>query len=340
LLTLASHPPSRTTTNQSRRKPQTRTVYALSSYALQRIEAGPNNLSSFLPPPQPDKISPHQLPAAIRKDASASMPNPPDQHPLRHTSIADTPQQIPQHRRATTSASGTPALAPPQDDRADRRGAPNGPPRRRFRRHSRPRHLIAISPRSSSMTRPRYRRRQLPSPQAQARLPLRTPALHQPWPITSVTIFSLIEPSAHLNEKVIRAPKAPANDTQAALHRFITGITVDHLLTSPPGVGPRSQTRTDPLMLNLPGPRPKSSPTPRQVPLTSRPAPTGPFLQLWLCILVASREYQRTLRILRPPNILAPGGGGGLPPPPEYRRNDTTAPTTRSSNTAVLLETL
>jgi CubicO group peptidase (beta-lactamase class C family) len=145
--------------------------------------------------------------------------------------------------------------------------------------------------------------------QAQRDSLFRTASLTKP--ITSVTIFSLIEQGKlNLNDKVFGPNGILDNgDGKPPYKPFITDITVDHLLTHTAGGWPSDST--DPMMLNLPWTQAKViTHTLAKVPLTNPPGTHWACSNFGYCILgrvieqITDEPYESYVRT----NILGPCG--------------------------------
>jgi CubicO group peptidase (beta-lactamase class C family) len=130
-------------------------------------------------------------------------------------------------------------------------------------------------------------------------------------PITSVTIFSLIEQGKlNLNDKVFGPSGILDNGYGKPPYKpFITDITVDHLLTHTAGGWPNDST--DPMMLNLPWNQTKIiTNTIAKVPITNPPGTHWAYSNFGYCILgrvieqVTDEPYETYVRT----NILGPCG--------------------------------
>jgi CubicO group peptidase (beta-lactamase class C family) len=130
-------------------------------------------------------------------------------------------------------------------------------------------------------------------------------------PITSVTIFSLIEQGKlNLNDKVF-GPNGilDIGYGKPPYKPFITDITVDHLLTHTAGGWPNDST--DPMMLNLPWNQTKIiTNTIAKVPITNPPGTHWAYSNFGYCVLgrvieqVTDEPYETYVRT----NILGPCG--------------------------------
>jgi CubicO group peptidase (beta-lactamase class C family) len=145
--------------------------------------------------------------------------------------------------------------------------------------------------------------------QAQRDSLFRTASLTKP--ITSVTIFSLIEQGKlNLNDKVFGPNGILDNGYGKPPYKpFITDITVDHLLTHTAGGWPSDST--DPMMLNLPWTQTKViTHTLAKVPLTNPPGTHWACSNFGYCILgrvieqITDEPYESYVRT----NILGPCG--------------------------------
>jgi CubicO group peptidase (beta-lactamase class C family) len=130
-------------------------------------------------------------------------------------------------------------------------------------------------------------------------------------PITSVTIFSLIEQGKlNLNDKVFGPSGILDNGYGKPPYKpFITDITVDHLLTHTAGGWPNDST--DPMMLNLPWNQTKLiTNTIAKVPITNPPGTHWAYSNFGYCVLgrvieqVTDEPYETYVRT----NILGPCG--------------------------------
>jgi CubicO group peptidase (beta-lactamase class C family) len=130
-------------------------------------------------------------------------------------------------------------------------------------------------------------------------------------PITSVTIFSLIEQGKlNLNDKVFGPNGILDNGYGKPPYKpFITDITVDHLLTHTAGGWPNDAT--DPMMLNLPWNQTKLiTNTIAKVPITNPPGTHWAYSNFGYCILgriieaVTGEPYDAYVET----NILGPCG--------------------------------
>ncbi|HTC76336.1 MAG TPA: serine hydrolase domain-containing protein [Edaphobacter sp.] len=130
-------------------------------------------------------------------------------------------------------------------------------------------------------------------------------------PITSVTIFSLIEQGKlNLNDKVFGPNGILDNGYGKPPYKpFITDITVDHLLTHTSGGWPNDST--DPMMLNLPWNQTKViTHTIAKVPISNPPGTHWAYSNFGYCILgrvieqVTGERYESYVRT----NILGPCG--------------------------------
>ena len=130
-------------------------------------------------------------------------------------------------------------------------------------------------------------------------------------PITSVTIFSLIEQGKlNLNDKVFGPSGILDNGYGKPPYKpFITDITVDHLLTHTCGGWPNDDT--DPMMLNLPWNQTKIiTNTIAKVPITNPPGTHWAYSNFGYCVLgrvieqVTDEPYETYVRT----NILGPCG--------------------------------
>ena len=130
-------------------------------------------------------------------------------------------------------------------------------------------------------------------------------------PITSVTIFSLIEQGKlNLNDKVFGPSGILDNGYGKPPYKpFITDITVDHLLTHTAGGWPNDST--DPMMLNLPWNQTKIiTNTIAKVPITNPPGTHWAYSNFGYCVLgrvieqVTDEPYETYVRT----NILGPCG--------------------------------
>jgi CubicO group peptidase (beta-lactamase class C family) len=242
------------------------------------------------------------------------MPNPPDQYPLRqHLTRRLLLSNLVSTAAATTL--GLPSLqtlAQPQDDRATgQQRAEMGRIAGEFRRQfSVPATSIAISRNGRFVYDQAVGmadRRLLT--QAQQDSLFRIASLTMP--ITSVTIFSLIEQGKlNLNEKVFGPNGILDNGYGKPPYKpFITDITVDHLLTHTAGGWPSDHT--DPMMLNLPWNQTKLiTNTIAKVPLTNPPGTHWAFSNFGYCVLgrvieqITNEPYESYVRT----NILGPCG--------------------------------
>jgi CubicO group peptidase (beta-lactamase class C family) len=130
-------------------------------------------------------------------------------------------------------------------------------------------------------------------------------------PITSVTIFSLIEQGKlNLNDKVF-GPNGilDIGYGKPPYKPFITDITVDHLLTHTCGGWPNDDT--DPMMLNLPWNQTKLiTHTIAKVPITNQPGTHWAYSNFGYCVLgrvieqVTDEPYESYVRT----HILGPCG--------------------------------
>jgi CubicO group peptidase (beta-lactamase class C family) len=130
-------------------------------------------------------------------------------------------------------------------------------------------------------------------------------------PITSVTIFSLIEQGKlNLNDKVFGPNGILDNGYGKPPYKpFVTDITVDHLLTHTSGGWPNDDT--DPMMLNLPWNQTKIiTHTIAKVPITNPPGTHWAYSNFGYCVLgrvieqVTDEAYESYVRT----HILGPCG--------------------------------